>query len=164
MPYQKYQGPPIVVRQILQGHQNRFLSRKTFSQLIRLFKLSLSMACFRTSFSCFLGKVILSRDVPVQRSLSWDFCSCPCPRIKGQWDVPSFGNPSPWVPCATLFLSPSSTQHYKTRATSFKGIVQFPNRLYSGVGGYNSPLVPQALTTNALFRSGKEAPQRRGQS
>ena len=71
---------------------------------------------------------------------------------KGQWDVPSFGNPSPWVPWATLFLSPSSTQHYKTRATSFKGIVQFPNRLYSGVGGYNSPLVPQALTTNALFR------------
>ena len=39
------------------------------------------------SFSCFLvsfGKVILSRDVPGQRSLSRDFCSCPCPGKKGQ--------------------------------------------------------------------------------
>ena len=65
-----------------------------------------SFYCFGTSFSCFLcsfGKVILSRDVPGQRSLSRDFCSCPCPRTKGQWDVPSrivprdvpsLGNPS----------------------------------------------------------------------
>jgi hypothetical protein len=41
------------------------------------------------SFSCFLcsfGKVILSRDVPGQRSLSRDICSCPCPGTKGHRD------------------------------------------------------------------------------
>ena len=38
---------------------------------------------------------ILSRDVPGQRSLSLEFCSCPCPGTKGQRDVPFLGNPSP---------------------------------------------------------------------
>ena len=32
------------------------------------------------------GKVILSRDLPGQRSLSRDICSCPCPWTKGHWD------------------------------------------------------------------------------
>ena len=48
-------------------------------------------------FFGFLGKEILSRDVKGQRSLSRDFCSCPCPGTrkyfcpgtKGQQDVPS---------------------------------------------------------------------------
>ena len=31
-------------------------------------------------------KVILSRDVPGQKSLSRDFCSCPCPGTKGHRD------------------------------------------------------------------------------
>ena len=30
-------------------------------------------------------KFILSWDVLEQRSLSWDFCSCPCPKTKGHW-------------------------------------------------------------------------------
>ena len=48
-----------------------------------------SFSCFGTSFSCFLcsfGKVILSRDVPGQRCLSRDICSCPCPGTKGHRD------------------------------------------------------------------------------
>ena len=55
-----------------------------------------SSSCFGTSFSCFLcsfGKVVLSREVPGQRGLSRDICSCPCPGTKGQRDVPSRGNP-----------------------------------------------------------------------
>ena len=47
----------------------------------------------------------LSHPIPVQdagekgkkstkTSLSQDFCSCNCPGTKGQWDVPSLGNPS----------------------------------------------------------------------
>ena len=36
------------------------------------------------------GKVILSLDVPGQRSLSRDFCSCPCRRTKGQRDKEIF--------------------------------------------------------------------------
>ena len=61
-------------------------------------------SCFGTSFSCFF--VLLGRlfcPGTGQRSLSRDICSCPCPgtRIflsrdkgtKGQWDVPSLGNP-----------------------------------------------------------------------
>ena len=48
-----------------------------------------SFSCFGTSFYCFLcsfGKVILSRDVPGQRNLSRDICSCPCPGTKGHRD------------------------------------------------------------------------------
>ena len=52
------------------------------------------------------GKVILSRDVPGQRSLSRDFYSCPCPGTKGQRDKEIFlsrnkgtmGHPVPWKP------------------------------------------------------------------
>ena len=64
-----------------------------------------SFFCFTTSFSCFLcsfGKVILSRDVPGQRSLSLDICSCPCPGTKGQRDAPS--RFVPWDPLETLVL------------------------------------------------------------
>ena len=38
--------------------------------------------------------MILSRDVPGQKSLSRDNLSFPCPGTKGQRDVPSRGNPS----------------------------------------------------------------------
>ena len=61
-----------------------------------------SFSCFGTSFSCFLcsfGKVILSRDVPGQRSLSRDICSCPCPGTKGHRDKKFFfvpGRPVLW--------------------------------------------------------------------
>ena len=68
-----------------------------------------SFSCFGTSFSCFLcsfGKVILSRDVPGQRCLSRDICSCPCPGTKGHRDKKIFlsrdkgttGRPVPWKP------------------------------------------------------------------
>ena len=43
----------------------------------------------------------MSWDVPGQSILSRDFCSCPCPGIKGQWDVPSLGKPT-----YSLVLSP----------------------------------------------------------
>ena len=50
--------------------------------------------------------VILSRDVPGQKSLSRDICSCPCPGTKGHWDKKIFlsrdkgttGRPVPWKP------------------------------------------------------------------
>ena len=41
-------------------------------------------------FPVFWGKVILSRDVPGQKNLSWDFCSYPCPGTKGQQDKEIF--------------------------------------------------------------------------
>ena len=79
------------------------------------------ISCFRTSFPVlerlfpgFLG-VILSRDVPGQKSLSRDICSCPCPGTKGHRDKNFFlsrdkgttgrpvpvcpaGRPVPWKP------------------------------------------------------------------
>ena len=48
-----------------------------------------SFSCFRTSFPCFLVSfvnVILSPDVPGQKSLSWDICFYPCPGKAGQRD------------------------------------------------------------------------------
>ena len=58
------------------------------------------------------GKVILSRDVSVQRSLSRDFCSCPCPGTEGRWDKEIFlfpdkgttGRPVPDCPGTSLPL------------------------------------------------------------
>jgi hypothetical protein len=44
---------------------------------------------FYNNFFLFFGffrKVILSRDVPGQRGLSRDICSCPCPGTKGHRD------------------------------------------------------------------------------
>ena len=49
--------------------------------------------------------MILIRDIRGQRSLSRDFCSCPCPRTKGHrdkiffvpQDVPSLGNASMYL-------------------------------------------------------------------
>ena len=72
-----------------------------FQNIISLFQNILS--CFRTSFSVlehpfsvlerlfpgFWG-VILSRDVPGQKSLSRDICSCPCPGTKGHRDKKFF--------------------------------------------------------------------------
>ena len=34
--------------------------------------------------------LVLSWDIPGQKSLSWDFCTCPCPRTKGQRDRQNF--------------------------------------------------------------------------
>ena len=70
-----------------------------FFPMISCFRMSFS--CFKTSLSCFLfigGKLIVSQDVPGQRSLSRDFRSCPCPGTKKQQEVPSLivrGNPIP---------------------------------------------------------------------
>ena len=58
-----------------------------------LFCFETSFFCFRTSFSCFLcsfEKVILSQDIPGQRSLFQYFCSCLCPGTKGQQDKGPF--------------------------------------------------------------------------
>ena len=87
----------------------------------------------------FRRKVILSRDVPGQRSLPRDFCSCPCPGTKGQrdkeiflsqdlpQDVLSLGNPSMHMPLLLPFFFFSEnvvkTDYYRFRELDKLGSV-----------------------------------------
>ena len=111
-----------------------------------------SFFCFLTSFSCFLcsfGKVILSRDVPGQRSLSRDKSRSPCPGTKGHRDMK-----------ISLSRDKGTTvQTVRRKERRYSGILQnFQKYLLRGDGGFFSSFGLLAfICASILLRSFRTA-------